>query len=137
MAGAFTGVHNDALIVAGGANFPEGLPWEINSTGVVPPKIYHDDIFVLQQIEGDWKWTVSQTKHPGSWAYGASVSHPKFGLICIGGETKLPPVDGKQERLLSREVFALQFKGNELVVDRGFPLCLVASLDAWQLLLGK
>ena len=52
LAGAFTGVHNDALIVAGGANFSEGLPWEINSTGVVPPKIYHDDIFVLQQIEG-------------------------------------------------------------------------------------
>ena len=26
-------------------------------------------------------------------------------------------------------MFALQFKDNELVVDRGYPLCLVASLD--------
>ncbi len=27
LAGAFAGVHKDALIVDGGANFPDGLPW--------------------------------------------------------------------------------------------------------------
>ncbi|MBR90601.1 MAG: galactose oxidase, partial [Verrucomicrobiales bacterium] len=27
VAGPFVGVHNDVLIVAGGANFPEGMPW--------------------------------------------------------------------------------------------------------------
>ena len=40
MAGPFVGVHNDALIVAGGANFPvaggEDL-WEV-------PKIYHAEL---------------------------------------------------------------------------------------------
>ena len=43
MAGPFVGVHNDALIVAGGANFPvpEGEDlWEV-------PKIYHADAWAV------------------------------------------------------------------------------------------
>ena len=28
VAGAFSGVHNGAMVVAGGANFPNGMPWE-------------------------------------------------------------------------------------------------------------
>ena len=36
LAGAFIGVHNDALIIAGGANFPDGLAWE----GAT--KVYHN-----------------------------------------------------------------------------------------------
>ena len=30
VAGPFVGVHNDALILSGGANFPLGVPWEKN-----------------------------------------------------------------------------------------------------------
>lgn len=29
VAGSFTGVHNNALIVAGGANLPDIAPWEV------------------------------------------------------------------------------------------------------------
>ena len=36
LAGAFTGVHNDALILAGGANFPAGLPWDTLADGSKP-----------------------------------------------------------------------------------------------------
>ncbi|MCC7378652.1 MAG: hypothetical protein IT255_04785 [Chitinophagaceae bacterium] len=42
LAGPLTGVTNDVLIVAGGANFPDGLPWNGGK------KKYHNDIFVLQ-----------------------------------------------------------------------------------------
>ena len=52
MAGPFVGVHNDALIVAGGANFPvpEGEDlWEV-------PKIYHADVWVLLKAGKGYKW---------------------------------------------------------------------------------
>ena len=39
VAGPFVGVHNDALIVAGGANFPEKPLWETY-------KVWHDRIYV-------------------------------------------------------------------------------------------
>ena len=121
VAGAFTGSHNGAVIVAGGANFPEGLPWEKTAEGNSPPKVYQDDIFVLNQVGGKWNWTLSDEKVPGSWAYGAAVSHPKWGLICIGGETKSPPIDGKQDMLRSREVFALKWQNGEIELDKGYP----------------
>src|SRR5688572_3878214 len=40
MAGLISGAHNGVLIAAGGANFPERMPWE---GGV---KVYYDEIFV-------------------------------------------------------------------------------------------
>ena len=39
LAGDFCGIHNDALIIAGGANFPRPI-WESK-------KVWHDDIYVL------------------------------------------------------------------------------------------
>ena len=41
VAGPFAGVHGDALIVAGGANFPDKMPWEGGT------KVWWDDIWVL------------------------------------------------------------------------------------------
>ena len=40
--GTFAGVHNRALIVAGGANFPEKPPWEDGK------KAWYADIYVLE-----------------------------------------------------------------------------------------
>ena len=86
VAGPFVGVHNNALIVAGGANFPipvGGDLWEV-------PKAYHDSVWVLtrQKAEGEefvyeWK-TGFKLKTPVG--YGMCVSTEK-GVVCIGGET--------------------------------------------------
>ena len=83
VAGPIVGVHNlptepakQALIVAGGANFP--LPvWETQ-------KQWHDDIFVMTQREsGDYAWeTVGQLPQP--MGYPACVS-TSDGLIVMGG----------------------------------------------------
>src|SRR5688572_7918347 len=48
-AGPYAGVSNGALLVAGGANFPEGPPWEGH------PKVWHDRIFVLERPDGQWR----------------------------------------------------------------------------------
>ena len=61
LAGAFIGMHGDALIIAGGANFPEGPFWEGGK------KIWWKEVYVL--YEG--KWYVDSLPHPV--AYGVSI----------------------------------------------------------------
>ena len=75
VAGPFAGVSNDALIVAGGTNFPNGAPWDGGG------KVWHDDIYVLEKGEDEWRTGFSL---PRPLAYGASVT-TDAGLICIGG----------------------------------------------------
>jgi SSS family transporter len=74
-AGPFVGVHNNALIVAGGANFPDKPLWET-------AKVWHDEIFVLTGAGESWK---TGHKLPRPLAYGAAVS-TKEGVLCIGGD---------------------------------------------------
>ncbi len=74
-AGPFVGVHNDALIVAGGANFPKPV-WENE-------KVWHDRIFILVKEGDQYRWKNGGTLHKKI-AYGASVS-TKEGVVCIGG----------------------------------------------------
>lgn len=75
-AGSFAGTSHGALIVAGGANFPDGgAPW----TG--SKKAWTDKIFVLEKPNGAWKVA---GKLPQPTGYGVSVSYGDK-LICIGG----------------------------------------------------
>jgi SSS family solute:Na+ symporter len=80
VAGAFTGVHNGVLIVAGGANFPNGKPWEGGK------KMYRDGIYVLQKTQDRYEWIVPKAPRLRiKAAYGASVSVAD-GIVCLGGE---------------------------------------------------
>ena len=75
VAGAFAGVSGGALLVAGGANFPSAKPWEGGR------KVWHDDVFVLEKPEGQWK----RAGHlPRPLGYGVSASH-RNEVICVGG----------------------------------------------------
>jgi solute:Na+ symporter, SSS family len=80
LAGPFAGVHNGALVVAGGANFPDALPWRGGE------KVWHDDAFVLEKdADGACAWVTDEAlKLPRPLAYGVSVSTPE-GIVCIGG----------------------------------------------------
>lgn len=74
-ASMFAGVHNDTLIVAGGANFPDKKPWEGGT------KVWYDTVYALQKPNGEWKVI---GKLPMPLGYGVSIS-TKEGVICIGG----------------------------------------------------
>ncbi|QDU90481.1 Sodium/glucose cotransporter [Pirellulimonas nuda] len=79
--GPAAGEHAGALIVAGGANFPEGPPWEGGQ------KVWHDRVFVLErgpdgQPQTQWK---DAGRLPRRIAYGASFSTPE-GVLIVGGE---------------------------------------------------
>lgn len=74
-AGAFAGVSGDALIVAGGANFPGKMPWEGGT------KVYYDKVFVLETPDGRWRETSWLEQKLG---YGVSVT-TSDSMVCIGG----------------------------------------------------
>jgi len=76
VAGAFIGVHNNALIIAGGTNFNKPF-WN-------QPKVWHDNIWVLVKDKNkNYHW-VDGGHLDKAIAYGASVS-TDFGVICLGG----------------------------------------------------
>ncbi len=76
-AGMFGGIHNNTLIVAGGANFPNGLPWKGGD------KVWSNVIYVLK----DKSWTIANAELSNPLAYGSSVTIDE-GILCIGGENK-------------------------------------------------
>ncbi|MCH7917332.1 MAG: sodium/solute symporter [Planctomycetes bacterium] len=75
VAGPFAGVHNDALIVAGGANFPQPV-WDNK-------KVWQDRIHVLTKTGDGYVWRDGGTLARPI-AYGAAVSTPD-GIVCMGG----------------------------------------------------
>jgi len=98
LGGPFAGVAGGALIVAGGANFPEEHWGE-------GEKVWRDGIYVLEPGGGTWK---TGFRLPSPRAYGVSITTGD-GLICVGGS------DSKSA---SREVFLLQWKGGRITTTR-------------------
>jgi SSS family solute:Na+ symporter len=115
-AGPFVGKHNKVLLVAGGANFPGGVPWKKQADGRDSVKKYHDSIFVYKEGE----WAESQTKLPHVVAYGGSVSHEKHGLLCVGGEWRIYP-EGKRVNGISKKVYSLKWDKDKVIIDKSFP----------------
>lgn len=94
-ASSFAGVAGGALIVGGGANFPDKRPWEGGA------KIWHDRVFALASPDGAW---IDAGTLPRPIAYGVSVSAPD-GVVCAGGGD----ANGH-----FREVFLIQWDGRTL-----------------------
>lgn len=92
-AGAYSGVSDGNLIVAGGTNFPNSPPWKGGT------KAWYDTAFVLPKGESSWR----KIDHalPSPRGYGGSIS-TRHGLLCIGG------ADAKQHY---SDVFFLRWTG--------------------------
>lgn len=78
-AGSFAGVAGGALVVAGGANFPDRLPWEGGA------KRWHDRVFVLEPGAKAWS---EAGPLPVALAYGVSVQLDEGVLLIGGGDLK-------------------------------------------------
>ena len=74
-AGSYAGVSNGALIVCGGANFPEKPLWEGG------PKRWTDRVYVMPEPGDGWR---DATPLPKPMGYGATASLPQ-GMMLIGG----------------------------------------------------
>ena len=81
LAGAFSGIVHNKLIVAGGCFFPDKMPWEGGT------KIYEDNIYAFI-LDKDTAQTIPlNSRLPETVAYGASVTLPD-GILCIGGNNQ-------------------------------------------------
>lgn len=94
LGGPIVGVHHDALIVGGGANFPEPV-WDND-------KVWRDAAWVLtRNDEGHYQWLDGfQLDRPIAYAACASTDQ---GVVCIGGN------DGTST---FAECFLLQWDGD-------------------------
>jgi len=80
-AGPVTGIHQQVLMVAGGANFPDGMPWEGGK------KKYYDDIYIYRRKRDKLLLQNLEAKLPAAIAYAATCSTPQ-GVIYAGGENE-------------------------------------------------
>lgn len=107
LAGPIVGVCDSFLLIGGGANFPDKLPWE---GGV---KAYHRQVYVYKKTKNAEE-LMDRVELPVDLAYGASCSTPD-GLVVAGGENR---------QGLSDETLLLQYhtKGKHLQVKKLPPL---------------
>lgn len=84
LGGPLVGVHNGALIIAGGSNFPIPRGEDLWSDGT--SKVYYDHIWVATRgsEDGNVTWHSTDKTLPERLAYGATASHP-LGMVIAGG----------------------------------------------------
>lgn len=80
-AGPINGVSHDVFITAGGANFPNAMPWEGGK------KYYSDEIYLLEKKGQEYIWKSHNQKLPEPIAYCGVTSTP-MGIVCVGGENE-------------------------------------------------
>lgn len=86
LAGAAIGVNNNVLMIGGGANFSDGMPWNGGK------KRYQHDIFIFKK-ENDSLINIPGDFHlPYPLAYSANCSIDK-GIVAAGGENMQGPTD--------------------------------------------
>ena len=94
-AGMFAGRSHNVLLAAGGANFPDGRPWDGGE------KIFYREVFALEKGRG-WR-AIGQL--PEAMAYGCSFTW-RDRVVCVGG------TDGQTH---SDAAFALTYTDGQLV----------------------
>lgn len=102
VAGAFIGISSDAVIIAGGSDFPDAFPWEGGK------KIHYDDIYIIRKTGKGY--VCSQCE-------GAVLPRPLAGgcaaslggsLYCFGGTDGMYP---------SADVLRLTLSGTNVKVE--------------------
>ncbi len=94
VAGPIVGIHNDVLIVAGGANFTKPDDPQL----WVVKKQYHDRAWALRRERDGVDWKFSWLSNTDSFrlsqqvAYSA-VASTEYGVLCMGGEDEHGPVN--------------------------------------------
>lgn len=98
-AGSYAGVSQGALLVGGGANFPDGIgPWGNTK------KTWYDQVFVLEDPAGQWREAGKLSRRMG---YGLSVTW-NDRVVCAGG------ADGDRHYA---DVWTWQWSNGKLVTD--------------------
>lgn len=101
-AGPVAGVHENVMIIAGGANFPGNMPWENGR------KAYYNELYVYEKKGVQIIKHVKKFQLPSALAYAASCATSK-GILCAGGEN---------ENGISKKVFLIKWdkKKSDIII---------------------
>lgn len=99
-AGAFSGIIETNLVIAGGANFPDKSP---EDGGI---KSWWSDIYVYSLKGKEWK--IYENALPNKIAYGVSISLPQ-GILCLGGSN---------EKDVYSDVFLMKYQNNSFEFEQ-------------------
>lgn len=117
-AGSYAGVSNGALIVTGGANFPEKPLWEGG------PKRWTDRVYVMPKGHPGWR---DATPLPKPLGYGATATLPE-GMMIIGGSNAGGAV---------ADCYMLTYDGNDVTCKPLAPLPVTLTGHAAVVMGGK
>ncbi|UFH34340.1 galactose oxidase [Flavobacterium acetivorans] len=81
-AGPINGVNNDVLLVAGGANFPDKMPWEGGK------KSYSKTIHVLQKCGDTFSWIAAVKSTLAEPIAYCGTTSTDLGVVYVGGENE-------------------------------------------------
>jgi cyclically-permuted mutarotase family protein len=105
-AGPVTGIHNDVFFIAGGANFPDAMPWEGGK------KFFYNEVYVYTRKQRKLVPLKKSFILPSTIAYPACCNTPK-GVLYAGGEN---------ENGISNKVWLMQWDAiNQNVIFRTLP----------------
>ena len=114
-AGAVAGVHNAVLIVAGGSNFPDSMPW------LGGKKKYYDNVYVYSKKNKNFILNKKTFRLSTSIAYAATCSIEQ-GIVYAGGEN---------DKGISNKAWLLQWnKKASRIVEKNLPNLPVAITNA-------
>ena len=115
LAGPAAGVDHERLLIAGGSNFPDSMPW------LGGRKKYYDEVYVYRKNENDSLVYQASFRLPLPLAYAASCSTPE-GILVAGGEN---------EKGLSDKVFIMGWDVRaEKMVIKDLPALPIALTNA-------
>ncbi len=103
----FAGVVGGKLVAAGGANFPQGYPWEGGR------KVWYDQIFILDSPDAK-HWAKSDIRMPRPAGYGLSFSFENR-MFVAGGETGPSAIESMVEPVCLNTVISFGFENGKLV----------------------
>lgn len=102
VAAAFIGTSSDAVVIAGGSDFPDAFPWEGGK------KFYSDNIWLIKKSASGYECVQVEDAHlPRPLAGGVSASL-NGSLYCFGGSDGVTP---------SADVMRLSVSGNNVKVE--------------------
>ena len=78
VAGAFSGFVGNELVIVGGANFLDKMPWEGGK------KNWENTLYHTRTDSADFQWGIITGFLSAAIAYGVSIQLPE-GVLCIGG----------------------------------------------------
>ena len=121
IAGAFSGFIGNTLVVGGGSNFPDSMPWRGGH------KTWFNTIYYINVTKPDAKWNIIPKGLPRSLAYGCSIEL-STGILCIGG------CDSAR---CYKDVFQIQFINGKIKIDTEWPALPIPLANATAYLLGN